>query len=128
MLPMAGKALKDIAAAMFELSISAVNLGVTNAEILRALAIILHEAEQATDMVKVIDRIEALINGPIALLDEKVDVLADIASTHKTSMDKVVTEVRTQLNNSSERHRENGRKRSTEIRPTNYNKRRKREV
>jgi hypothetical protein len=98
----AGKSLKDIAAAMFELSISAVNLGATNAEILRALAIILHEAEQATDMVKVIDRIEALINGPIALLDEKVDVLADIASTHKTSMDNVVTEVRTQLNNSSE--------------------------
>ncbi|KAG2739812.1 hypothetical protein P692DRAFT_20755281, partial [Suillus brevipes Sb2] len=101
-LPVAGKALKGIALALFELSGTATNLGATNVEIMRAMAIIIHEAEKDLDMEKIIDKIDALIKGPIALLDEKVDTLAEIATTHKSTLAEVVTEVRTQLNNSSE--------------------------
>ncbi|KIK34515.1 hypothetical protein CY34DRAFT_17660 [Suillus luteus UH-Slu-Lm8-n1] len=101
-LPVAGKALKGIALALFELSGSAINLGATNVEIMRAMAIIIHEAEKDLDMEKIIDKIDALIKGPIALLDEKVDALAEIATTHKSTLSEVVTEVCTQLHNSSE--------------------------
>ncbi|KAG1810503.1 hypothetical protein EV424DRAFT_1349890 [Suillus variegatus] len=75
-----GKALRDISAALFKLSL-VTNLGATHSEIIRALAFIVFEAYQSSDIEKVIDKIEVLMKGPLATLDMNVDKLEDLTST-----------------------------------------------
>ncbi|KAG1729341.1 uncharacterized protein EDB91DRAFT_1253082 [Suillus paluster] len=99
-LPMAGTILKQLAVSIFKLSISA-NLGATYTEILRAFAIILHDTEQSMDMTNIINRIENLIGGPLTILEEKVEELAEVTEKHKNTLENAVLEVHGNLNGSA---------------------------
>jgi len=99
-LPAAGTMLKELSQAVFEFSIAA-NLGALQTDILRAIAILLHEAEQSMNMATLLDRIENLIEGPIATLEENVTTLADITETHKITLESAIKEVRGQLSDSA---------------------------
>jgi len=98
-LPAAGSTIKEISLAIFEFSISA-NLGALQTDILRAFAILLHKAEQAMNMASLLDRIEGLISGPITMLEEKVENLAEIMESHKVALEGAITEMRGNLSES----------------------------
>jgi len=100
-LPTACNAIKQVAQALLEFSIAAI-LGATHSEILRAMAILLLEAEQNLDATILIDKITSLIEGPLALLEDKAEAIAEITETHKAALESAVLEVRDQLYNSSE--------------------------
>jgi len=104
-LPAAGTMLKELSQVVFEFSIAA-NLEALQTDILRAIAILLHEAEQSMNMTTLLDRIENLIDDPIATLEEKVTTLADITETHKITLESAIKEVRGQLSDSA-LHQEN---------------------
>ncbi|KAG1718726.1 hypothetical protein EDD22DRAFT_963688 [Suillus occidentalis] len=92
----AGGTIKHIIGAIFKLSLTP-TLGATHSESLRAIAIILNEIEQTIDTNNIIDKLSALLGGPVATLDEKVDTLANLAESHATALEKTVTEVSKQL-------------------------------
>ncbi|KAG2742527.1 hypothetical protein P692DRAFT_20673938, partial [Suillus brevipes Sb2] len=92
----AGGTIKHIIGAIFELSLTP-TLGATHSESLRAIAIILNEIEQTIDTNNIIDKLSALLGGPVATLDEKVGTLANLAESHATALEKTVTEVSKQL-------------------------------
>jgi len=100
-LPTACNAIKQVAHALLEFSITAV-LGATHSEILRAMAILLLEAEQNLDAAKLIDKITELLEGPIALLEDKAELIVATMESHKAALESAVLEVRDQLCTSSE--------------------------
>ncbi|KAG2757768.1 hypothetical protein P692DRAFT_201858760 [Suillus brevipes Sb2] len=100
-LPFAGNMLHSISLAIFELSITA-NLGTTHTDILRALAIMINEVDKEIDTEHIIDKTKALMGGPVATLDEKVDALADMMDSHRAELEKLVVEVRNNLQTSTE--------------------------
>lgn len=100
-LPTAGTMLKQIVTAIFEFSASA-GLGSTHAEILRAIAIVLYDAERAMDMTNIINKIETLIGGPLTIMVEKAEELALSTDKHKEALEEAVKEVRTNLSESLE--------------------------
>ncbi|KAG1886671.1 hypothetical protein F4604DRAFT_1675544 [Suillus subluteus] len=89
-LPTTGSALKQLAAAVFELSLST-NTGATHSEPLRAIAILMNDIDQALDTDHLIDKICALMGGPIATLDEKIKTLEQFTEKHVTALDEAVT-------------------------------------
>ncbi|KIK36749.1 hypothetical protein CY34DRAFT_109403, partial [Suillus luteus UH-Slu-Lm8-n1] len=99
--PTAGNMLQSISAALFEFTITA-NLGATHSEILRAIAYLIYEVDKDIDTENIIAKIKALIGGPIALLDEKVDTFAETLDAHKTKLENTITEVRANLQTSTE--------------------------
>lgn len=92
----AGGTIKHIIGAIFELSLMP-TLGATHSESLGAIAIILNKIEQTIDTNNIIDKLSALLGGPIATLDEKVNAFADLAESHTAALEKTVTEVSKQL-------------------------------
>lgn len=84
--------LHSISLAMFAFSIMA-NLGAMHTDILRALAIMINEVNNDIDTEKIIDKMKSLMGGPVATLDEKVDVLADMMDSHKMELKKLVEKV-----------------------------------
>jgi hypothetical protein len=98
-LPTAGTMLKQIAMAIFKFSISA-RLSSTHMEILRAFALLLHDAESSLDMTKIINRIKNLIGSPLMIMAETAEELATTTEKHKNTMEDTVKEVRTNLTNS----------------------------
>jgi hypothetical protein len=94
---MAGNMLQPIATALFKFSISA-NLGVTHIDILRAMAFVLFEIDREIDVQSIVQKIQALMGGPVATLDEKVDELEKTIEKHKSALEYTATEVSKQLN------------------------------
>lgn len=99
--PTAGNMLQSISAALFEFTITA-NLGATHSEILCAIAYLIYEVDKDIDTENIIVKIKALIGGPIALLDEKVDTFAETLDAHKTKLENTITEVQANLQTSTE--------------------------
>ncbi|KAG2113978.1 hypothetical protein DEU56DRAFT_919656 [Suillus clintonianus] len=66
------------------------------------MAIVLIEAEQNLDMAKLIEKIDALIQGPIAQLEEKAEEIAEATEMHKNALESAVSELRGNLHISSE--------------------------
>ncbi|KAG1851878.1 hypothetical protein DFJ58DRAFT_746220 [Suillus subalutaceus] len=90
-LPTAGRTLLAISAALFEFSTSA-NLGATHTDIIRAFAFIIYEVQKDIDTEHIIEKVKALMGGPVATLDEKVDALEDVLVKYNKEMEKTVTE------------------------------------
>jgi gas vesicle protein len=100
-LPTAGKTLLTIATALFEYSASS-NLGATHSDIIRAFAFIIYEAQKDIDTEHIMEKVKALMGGPVATLDEKVDELEDVLAKYKREMEKTVKEVRDNIQTSIE--------------------------
>jgi hypothetical protein len=100
-LPFAGNMLQSLALALFKFSITA-NLGATHTDILHAFAIMTNEIDKEIDTEHIIDKTKTLMGGPVALLDEKVDALADMMDSHRTELEKLVVEVHNNLQSSTE--------------------------
>ncbi|KIK35979.1 hypothetical protein CY34DRAFT_781156, partial [Suillus luteus UH-Slu-Lm8-n1] len=98
-LPTAGNTLIAISAALFEFGAMA-NLGATHTDIIRALAYVIYEAQKDINIEHVTDKVKALLGGPVATLDEKVDQLEDVIVKHRREMEKTVTEVRENIQSS----------------------------
>jgi hypothetical protein len=99
---MAGNILQAISIAICEFSISA-NLGATHTDILRALAYLVHEVDEDIDTGNIIMKIQDLMGGPIAALEEKVDQLEDMTKKQKEEIEKVIGEVSEKLKESTEK-------------------------
>lgn len=99
-MPTAGNMLRSISVALFEFSITA-NLGATHTDILRAIALIIQEVDTEIDTENIIEKVKALIGGPIATLDEKVETLTETIDAQKKTLESI-TEVRTNLKTSAE--------------------------
>ncbi|KAG2739588.1 hypothetical protein P692DRAFT_20756005 [Suillus brevipes Sb2] len=100
-LPVACNVIKQTAHALLEFSVTAA-LGATHVDILRAIAILLIEAEQNLDAAKLIEKVTSLIQGPITQLEEKAAKIAELTEAHKTALESAATELRGNLSNSSE--------------------------
>lgn len=92
-LPTAGNTLLTISVAIFEFS-AAANLGAIHTDILRAFAYTVHEAHQNIDTESIITKTHALMGGPVATLDEKVETLENLLEKHKKEMEETASEVR----------------------------------
>ncbi|KAG1832875.1 hypothetical protein DFJ58DRAFT_750333 [Suillus subalutaceus] len=100
-LPTAGNILLAISTALFEFSASA-NLGATHTDIIRAFAFITHEVQKNINAEEIIEKVGALMGGPVATLDEKVEAFEEVLEKYKSEMEKVITEVRTNFQTSTE--------------------------
>jgi gas vesicle protein len=94
--------LQAISIAIFEFSISA-NLGATHTDILRALAYLVHEVDKDIDTGNIITKIQDLMGGSIAALEEKVDQLEDTTKKQKEEIEKVIGEVSEKIKESTEK-------------------------
>jgi len=88
--------------AIFKCSISA-KLGTTHTDILRALAYLVHEVDKDIDTVNIIMKIQGLMGGLVATLEEKVDQLEDTTKKQKEEIEKVIEEVSDKLRESTEK-------------------------
>jgi hypothetical protein len=95
-----GGTLENLSLAIFELSLSS-SLGATHTEALRAIAMIAHEIEQTINTNRLVDKITALMGGPIATLDEKVEALSEFTEKQTAALDKAMNEVRDHITVSS---------------------------
>ena len=101
MLPITCNAIKQVAHTLLEFSITTI-LGATHSEILQAMAILLLEAEQNLNAAKLINKITELLEGPIALLEDKAELIAATTESHEAALESAMLEVRDQLYTSSE--------------------------
>ncbi|KAG2339216.1 hypothetical protein BDR05DRAFT_951284 [Suillus weaverae] len=90
-LPTAGNPLIVILAALLEFGAMA-NLGATHTDIICTSVFVIYEAQKDINIEHIADKVKALLGGPIATLDEKVDQLEDILVKYKREMEKVITE------------------------------------
>ncbi|KIK42493.1 hypothetical protein CY34DRAFT_12340 [Suillus luteus UH-Slu-Lm8-n1] len=93
----AGNVFKEITSALYELSLTP-NTDATQTEILRAIAILLHEASQTSNIEQVLNKIEAMVKGPIVTLEANINTLSDLTTMHKAAFEGTTTEVRDQVN------------------------------
>lgn len=100
-LPIACNAIKQIAHALLEYSITA-EVGATHVDILRSMAILLIEAEKNLDAANLIEKFTALIQGPIAQLEEKATRIEEATTTQIEALENAAKELRGTLSNSSE--------------------------
>ncbi|KAG2133230.1 uncharacterized protein EDB93DRAFT_1254897 [Suillus bovinus] len=100
-IPVAGNALKEITAALFELSLTP-NTGATLTEILRSFAFILHEDSQTCGINNILTKVDSLIKNPIEKLENNVKALTQLVEMQKTTMEETVKEVHNQMNMSPE--------------------------
>ncbi|KAG1731747.1 hypothetical protein EDB19DRAFT_1912340 [Suillus lakei] len=98
---MAGTMLMQIVTAIFEFSALA-GLGSTHAEILRAIAMVLYDAERTMDMTNIINKIKTLIGSPLTIMVEKAGELVQSTDKHKEALKEAVKEVHTNLSESLE--------------------------
>ncbi|KAG2746891.1 hypothetical protein P692DRAFT_20738310, partial [Suillus brevipes Sb2] len=92
-LPIACNAIKQIAHALLEFSITA-EVGATHVDILRSMAILLIEAEKNLNAANLIDKFSALIQGPIVQLEEKATRIEEATTTHKEALENAAKELR----------------------------------
>jgi hypothetical protein len=98
----AGNMLEAILVALFEFSIMA-NLGAMHTDIIRALALMIHDVNSDLDTENVISTIKTFLGGPIATLDKKVDQFEDTVKAHKETTEKTIEEVCNKLDESTEK-------------------------
>jgi hypothetical protein len=99
-LPTAGNMLQPIATALFEFSITA-NLGATHIDILQAMAFALMEIDHKIDVTNIVKKVQALMGGPVATLDEKVDELEKMIEKHRTTLEHTTSEISKHLNSTA---------------------------
>jgi len=73
-----------------------------HADILHAIAILLIEAEKNLDAANLIEKVSALIQGPIAQLEKKATRIEEATVAHKIALESAATELHGNLFNSSE--------------------------
>jgi hypothetical protein len=101
-LPSASNMLEAISVALFKFSITA-NLGAMHTDIIRALALMIHDVNSDLDTENVISTIKTFLGGPITTLDEKVDQFKDTVKVHKETTEKTIEEVHNKLDKSTEK-------------------------
>jgi hypothetical protein len=72
-------------------------------DIIRVLALMIHDVNSDLDTENVISTIKTFLGGPITTLDEKVDQFEDAVKAHKETTEKMIEEVCNKLDESTEK-------------------------